>query len=70
MLSLIFSNEVTVDEYRNDPIINIQVYSAVNKVRIPVEYWSTLRSNISIIYGEDFEGPISSYYQGHSQQNV
>ena len=36
MLSLIFSNQVTVDKYRNDLIINIQVYSAVNKVRIPV----------------------------------
>ena len=41
---------------------------AVYKVRIPVEDWSTLRSNISIIYEEDLEGPISRYSQGHSQQ--
>ena len=69
MLSLIFSKKVTVDKYRNDLIINIRVYSAVNKVRIPVEVWSTLRSNTSVIYGEDLEGPISSYSQGHPQQN-
>ena len=50
-------------------IINIRVYSAVNKVRIPVEDWSTLRSNISVIHGEDLEGPISSYSQGHPQRN-
>ena len=31
-------------------VINIQMYSAVNKVRIPFEYWSTLRSDISLIY--------------------
>ena len=69
MLNLIFSNEVSVDKYRDDLIINIQVYSAVNKVRIPVEDCSTLRSNISVIYGKDLEGPISSYSQGHPQQN-
>ena len=42
MLSIIFSNEVAVDKYRNDLIISIRVYTAVNKVRIPVEDWSTL----------------------------
>ena len=69
MLSIIFSNEVAVDKYRNDLIISIRVYTAGNKVSIPVEDWSTLRSNISIIYGEDLKGLISSYSQGHLQQN-
>ena len=43
MSSLIFSNEVTVDKYNYDLIINTWVYSAVNTVRIPVEEWLTLR---------------------------
>ena len=46
----IFSNEAAVDKYRNNSIINIQIYSAVNKVRILFEDGSTLKSNISVIY--------------------
>ena len=63
--SFFFSNEATGDKYRNDFIINIRIYSSVNKVRIPFEDCSTLRSNISVIYREDLVGPISSYFQGH-----
>ena len=32
MLGQIFSNEATVDKDRKDFIINIQIYSTVNKV--------------------------------------
>ena len=47
-------------------IISIQIYSAVFKVGILFEDWSTLRSNISVIYREDLVVPISSISQGHS----
>ena len=36
-LGLIFSKEVTVDKFRNDYIINIWIYLAVNKIRIQFE---------------------------------
>ena len=38
-----FLNEATGDKYRNDFIINIRIYSSVNKIKIPFEGWSTLR---------------------------
>ena len=69
LIGLIFSNKATVGKYRNYFIINIRIYLAVNKVRIPFEDWPTLRSNISIIYREDLAGPISSYSHGHPQHN-
>ena len=66
MLGQIVANEATVDSCRNDFIIIIQIYSAVNKFRIQFEDWSTLRSNISVIYREGLVGSISSYTQGHA----